>query len=46
MGIEKTLSDEEKLAVYRCARENAGGLPVVRSSITEGNDIRSKYRTE
>ena len=28
-GETPTLSDEEKLAVYRCARENAGGLPVV-----------------
>ena len=28
-GETPTLSDEEKVAVYRCARENAGGLPVV-----------------
>ena len=28
-GETPTLSDEEKVAVYHCARENAGGLPVV-----------------
>lgn len=28
-GETPTLSDQEKLDVYRCARENAGGLPVV-----------------
>lgn len=28
-GETPTLSDEEKLEVYRCTRENAGGLPVV-----------------
>ena len=28
-GETPTLSDQEKLDVYHCARENAGGLPVV-----------------
>lgn len=28
-GETPTLSDEEKLDVYRCTRENAGGVPVV-----------------